>query len=269
MGNWQFQAEHLFHFVPAYDLFEMVSSPPAIPTQLPRDRAHGFTLIELLVVIGIMGLMLALAGPAISALRGSGDLGKAAGDIQGILEQARSYAMANNTYVYAGIQEQDGVNPSSNSGVGRVAIGVVASKTGMRGYSNTATPGPLLGTNINPLGSVKYFDNVHLTNSSKVGRGGNMTRSTPDVDLGTNTNCVTTFQIPPTGTAKYSFKRVLEFDPQGVARYQTNSTFDANTKNYLEIPLMSARGNVAMTNSSNTAVIQIDGITGAVRLYRP
>jgi len=236
---------------------------------MPQGQNRGFTLIELLVVIGIMCLMLGLAGPAISALRGSGDLAKAAGDIQGLLEQARSYAMANNTYVYAGIAEQDGVNPTNAVGVGRVAVGIVASKTGMRAYSNTSVPGALVSNNINPLGSVKYFDNVHLTNSSKVGTGSNMTRATPDVDLGTNTNCVTTFQIPPAGTAKYSFKRVLEFDPQGVARYQTNATLDTSTKNYLEIPLMSARGNVAMTNSSNTAVIQIDGITGAVRLYRP
>jgi hypothetical protein len=130
-------------------------------------------------------------------------------------------------------------------------------------WTNTAA------SNLTPLGKVQYFDNVHLTNSSRVGIGGNMTRATPDIDLGTNTNCVTTFQIPPTGTAKYTFKRVVEFDPQGVARYQTNATLDTSTKNYLEIPLMTARGNRAMTNSSNTAVIQIDGITGAVRLYRP
>jgi prepilin-type N-terminal cleavage/methylation domain-containing protein len=237
---------------------------------MPRDRSRGFTLIELLVVIGIMGLLLTLAAPAISALRGSGDLGKAAGDIQAILEQARSYAMANNTYVYAGIVEQDGVNPTNAVGIGHVAVGVVFSKTGLRPYADPATPGPLIDTNINPLGSVKFFDNVHLTNSDTVGTSGNMARSKYDIDLGTNTNSLTTFQIPPNGTAKYSFNRVVEYDPQGVARYQTSSTsLDTSTKNYLEIPLMTARGNVAMTNSSNTAVIQIDGITGAVRLYRP
>jgi prepilin-type N-terminal cleavage/methylation domain-containing protein len=247
-----------------------VTTPAANSAFLPRDRDRGFTLIELMVVIGIMGLMLALSAPAISALKGSGDLGKAAGDIQGILEQARSYAMANNTYVYAGIQEQDGVNPTNTVGVGRVAIGIVASKTGMRAYADPSTPGALVSTNLNPLGSVKFFDNVHLASSATVGSNGNMARATMDVDLGTNTNCVTTFNMPPTGTAKYSFSRVIEFDPQGVARCQISSTaLDVSTKNYFELPLMSARGNVAMTNSSNTAVIQIDGITGAIRLYRP
>ena len=178
--------------------------------------------------------------------------------------------MANNTYVYVGIQEQDGINPTTNDGVGQVALGIVASVNGLRPYpgSNTLKPGPLLTSSITPIGRVKYFGNIHLTNSATVGTNGNMARQVPDVDLATNTNCVTTFQIPPTGTAKYNFKRVMEFDPQGVARYQTNSTFDSSTKNYLEIPVMSARGNRAITNP-NMSTIQIDGITGAVRLYRP
>jgi type II secretory pathway pseudopilin PulG len=228
-------------------------------------------LIELLIVIGIMGLLFAMAGPALSALKGAGDIGKASGDIQGILEQARSYAMANNTYVYVGIQEQDGINPTSNNGVGQVALGIVASVNGLRPYSSSPlTPSALSASNITPVGKVKYFVNLHLTNYSTVGTNGNLARTTPpDVDMGTNTNSVTTFQIPPSGAAKYFFKRVVEFDPQGVARYQTSSTtFDSSIKNYLEIPLMTARGNKAITNP-NTAAIQIDGITGAIRLYRP
>jgi len=249
----------------------MVRIPSAIPELLPRDRSRGFTLVELLIVIGIMGMLFAMAGPALSTLKGAGDIGKASGDIQGIFEQARSYAMANNTYVYVGIQEQDGITPTAASGVGQVALGIVASVNGLRPYSNSpSTPSALSASNITPIGRVKYFSSLHLTNWATAGTNGNMARNTPpDVDLGTNTNCITTFQIPTSGTAKYTFSRVVEFDPQGVARYQTNATFDASIKNYLEIPLMTARGNKAMTNSSNAAAIQIDAITGGIRLYRP
>ena len=246
----------------------MVSIPHSIAMVMTRSRPRGFTLIELLVVIGIMGMLFAIAGPALSALRGAGDIGKASGDIQGILEQARSHAMANNTYVYVGIQEQDGINPTTNAGVGQVALGIVASITGLRPFANPATPSALSVSNITPIGRVKYFGNIHLTNWAKVGTNGNMARQAPDVDLGAIANA-TTFQIPPTGTAKYRFRTVVEFDPQGVARCQSNAASLNSVINYLEIPLMTARGNQAMNNSSNTAVIQIDGITGAVRLYRP
>ena len=216
-----------------------------------------------------MALLMSLAMPAFSSMQGAGYLTKAASDIQGVMEQARSYAMANNTYVYVGIEEVDGLNPTSSPGIGRVAIAVVASKDGTRPYpQNPNTPGALNITNIFPLGKALYFDNLHLTNTNSLSSVGNMARPPADVDLGVSTS-LTTFQIPITNTARYNFLDVVEFDPQGTPRYQTNSTFDPSIQNYLEIPLVPAHGNVAMTNLANQAAVQIDGVTGAARTYRP
>ena len=244
---------------------------PLHPLQGREEQA--FSLIELLVVIGLMGLLMSLAMPAFSSMQGAGNLSKAASDIQGVMEQARSYAMANNTYVYVGIEEVDGMNPTAAPGIGRVAIAVVASKDGTRPYpQNPNTPGPLNTTNIFPLGKALYFDNLHMTNTSSLSSVGNMTRPPAVVDLGSN-NSATTFYIPInaiSGAAKYSFTNVVEFDPQGVPRCQTNnSAFEPSIQNYLEIPLVPAHGNVAMSNSANQAAVQIDGVTGAARTYRP
>ena len=233
--------------------------------------AQAFSLIELLVVVGLMALLMSLAMPAFSSMQGAGYLTKAASDIQGVMEQARSYAMANNTYVYVGIEEVDGLNPTAAPGIGRVAIAVVASKDGTRPYpQNPNTPGALNITNIFPLGKALYFDNLHLTNTNALSTVGNMARPPAEVDLGTNISA-TTFPIPITGTPRYSFTNVVEFDPQGTPRsqYQTNTTFDPSIQNYLEIPLVPAHGNVAMTNLANQAAVQIDGVTGAARTYRP
>lgn len=239
------------------------------------DLRKAFSLIELLVVIAIMGILFALTGPVIGALKGSGDLGKAAGDIQGILEQARAYAVANNTYVYAGIQEVDALEAQADaaklvSGIGRVAIALVASTTGLRPYTNT--PAPLVPSSVTPLGKVWYFDNLHITNSASLSTSGNMNRpvaATHEVsDLSTN-KAVTTFQWPLTGTPKYSFTdMVVEFSPQGTATVQNNRSSVASLVQYLELALLPARGNVATTNA-NQAAVQINGVTGSVTLYRP
>ena len=245
----------------------MTTSPPPQHTPLALRETGAFTLLELLVVIGIMGLLFSMMGPMLNFIKAGGDLTKAATDLQGVLEQARTYALANNTYVYAGLQEVDVINPTTNNGTGRVAIAVVASTTGMR--LDTISPAGLPVANIAPLGKARYFDNLHITNASSLSSSGNMSRTTADVDLGTaSVQTNTTFQWPVTGTAKYSFSKVVEFSPQGTASVQTNATYDPSLKQYLEIALLPTHGNVATTNA-NQAAIQINGLTGAVRVYRP
>lgn len=61
-------------------------------------RSRGFTLIELLIVIRIMVLLTPLVVPASNKIKPAGDVAGAAYTIKAVLIQARSYAMANNTY---------------------------------------------------------------------------------------------------------------------------------------------------------------------------
>src|SRR5450432_230376 len=90
---------------------------------------RAFTLIELLAVMGIMIIMLALLVPSITGIKGASDLTKAAYGVSDFLEQARSYAMANQTYVFVGLAETDVSKPASVSpqidGVGRFAMAAV------------------------------------------------------------------------------------------------------------------------------------------------
>src|SRR5947208_15085081 len=85
---------------------------------------RGFSLIELLVVIAIIVLVTALILPAFTSIKSAGDLTSAAYTIKGVLEQARTYAMANNTYTWVGFFEESADTSSSASvhpaGVGRV-----------------------------------------------------------------------------------------------------------------------------------------------------
>lgn len=226
---------------------------------------QGFSLIELLVVVAILAMLSAIMIPAFTSTGQAGMLSKAASDISGLLEQARTYAMGKNTYVYVGLQEVDVITPTSADGVGRVAVAVVASQDGARPYTNSPAP---LTTNITAISKLQYFDNVHLTSASALNNGTNMTgRPAADIDLG-GTMAKTSFKWPIPSGNKYIFQRVIEFDPQGVPRVQTNSTFDSSVNGRIEIALLPTHGNVSSTNA-NQAAIQIDGITGAVRVFRP
>jgi prepilin-type N-terminal cleavage/methylation domain-containing protein len=253
------------------------------------SRLRAFTLLELLVVIGIMALLLALVAPAVTSIKQADDLTRSSYGIAKILEQARSYAMANSTYVWVGFKEVDVSKDSSltpqQPGIGRVAVAVIAARDGTRGYDATSTslPNPAWsnyanGANFIPIGRLQRFENVHL---STVLNGyyypppvsGNMARpyiQSNNYVIGNAPSCLTPFDWP-LGTAinggQYSFKKVIYFDPQGIARIQYATNSD-EIRDYIEVGLQQTYG-TAISTGANVAAIQLDCMTGSVRMYRP
>src|SRR6266513_2914004 len=154
-------------------------------TSEKRGRCRGFTLLELLVVIGIVALLMVLIVPAFTNIKSGTDVTSAAYTIKGVLDTARTYAKANNTYTWVGFKEVDVSRDASVSpqidGTGRVAIAIVASKDGTRGYditnpslSNPAWTNYNNGTNLIAIGKLQYLDNVHLAGTLTM--AGNMAR---------------------------------------------------------------------------------------------
>src|SRR6478672_6522597 len=125
------------------------TSNDRLPTAAERGTksVRGFTLLELLIVVGIIGLLLVLIAPAFTYIKGGTDVASAAYTIKGVLDTARTYAKTNNTYTWVGFKEVDVSQDSSVSpqlsGTGRVAMAIVASKDGTRGYDITSNPLPI------------------------------------------------------------------------------------------------------------------------------
>src|SRR5919106_862642 len=90
-----------------------------------RPRA-AFTLLELLIVMGIVALLMVLIAPAFTTIKGGTDVKSAAYAIKGVLDNARTYAKANNTYTWVGFYEEDvsqpSTTPQATEGTGRIVM---------------------------------------------------------------------------------------------------------------------------------------------------
>src|ERR1044072_8745355 len=65
-----------------------------------RIRAHaGFTLIEMLVAMGVIAILIALAGPFLTNMGAAQQVRSASYDVYSTLAQARSEALTRNTLV--------------------------------------------------------------------------------------------------------------------------------------------------------------------------
>ena len=128
-----------------------------------------------------------LIAPAFTTIKGGTDVTSAAYTIKGVLDTARTYAKANNTYTWVGFKEVDvsqdaSVSPQASAGTGRVAMAIVASKDGTRGYDITSNPLPIPsawtnynnGANLVAVGKLQYLNNVHLAGALTT--AGNMAR---------------------------------------------------------------------------------------------
>jgi hypothetical protein len=229
--------------------------------------------------------------------------------IQGVLESARTYAKANNTYVFVGFAEVDSsvdpsVTPQLTTGstpYGRIAVAVVASKDGTRhfdyktsgqgsdwesNYADSTKP-EYLGRHLTPVGKLQRFENLHfLVDFSSWTPTGHpnspMARyqpTGPPYILGdAASSSVTPFSWPlgsplDPSACQYYFTRVIIFDPTGTARIATANNANAIVQ-VMEIDLQPSHGTIVPPNPANQdvgnhAAIQLAPMSGEVRVYRP
>jgi type II secretory pathway pseudopilin PulG len=252
-------------------------------------------LVELLFVTAIIGSLMILVAPAFTSIRTSGDVTNAAYTIKGVLEQARNYAMANNTYVWIGFYEEDGsapsATPTATPGTGRLVISIAASRDGTTVYNpnSTSNPDPIDPARLMQVAKLVKIENIHLPlfavgsgtgdnfdtrptlQFDPVGVGYNDSRF-GEINLSGNQSAPTTnsrfpFQYPvgsPAPAAQYTFRKTLQFNPRGEC--SINSTY--KMRRVVEIGLQPTHGNIMDTNTRNVIAIQFSGIGGNFKIYR-
>jgi len=232
-------------------------------------REGGFTLIELLVVMAIIGILMVLVAPAFTNIKSGTDVTSAANTVKGVLDTARTYAMANNTYTWVGFYEENvsSTTPAA-AGMGRLVMTIVASKDG----TNVAlSAGPINATTLTQVGKLTKIENVHLATNLPVGSGASpsLTFDTrrpvaSTYCLGDTANSTTPFQYP--AGSPYTFMKAVQFSPRGEAQIN-NSTNSLQTA--AEIGLVPTHGNATPSSlPANVVAIQLTGVGGNVIIYR-
>ena len=288
---------------------EKQREPANAPRRGVAPRGGGFTLIELLIVVGIIGLLLVLLAPAFTTIKSVSDFNSAVNGIRDVLENARTYAKANRTYVFVGLAEADssvdsGVSPQVTTGAtpyGRVAVAVVASKDGTRHFNYAtsnqgadwqanyvdSTKPEYRGGHLTPVGKLQRFENLHFIpvdfgpwdptthQNSKMAR---YQPTGPPYILGNAASTSVTPFTWPLGSDlnsgyQYRFNRVIYFDPIGVARIATATNADA-IAHVMELDFQPSHGTgipplPTNQDAGNHAVVQLGTTDGAVRVYRP
>lgn len=275
--------------------FPRFSFGPLISPLVTRHSPRSFTLIELLVVMGIISLLMVLIVPAFTYMKGSGDVTTAAETIAGTLAQARTYAIANDTYTWVGFYEEAASAIAATatlppySGKGRLLLATVRSLDGTSIFDDNDSSAVLPASRIAQVGRLTKIENIHLTD---LGAPPSPTASsTPKPDsldgrpdwpyayaAATNEDHYSRISSDSSDKTKfwfvtqgYTFYKTVRFNPRGEANL--NSTY--SLKVAAELGIVPTHGDAAPTPpvpgarySGNVAAIQFSGVGGNFKIYR-
>jgi len=253
------------YFVPSIRDYYVRSLKRSIRTTSFKDGTGeaGFSLVELLVVIAIVALIAVAGGPAISTLASSGNANQSISQLSGILEEAREYAVAQNTYVWVTFYAATASNGSK-----QVSVAVIASLDGTDPADAIATPwqqnyyGNVPSSNLALVNKIITLKQLSLDSAGALKPSnlpGVPAVADPANSIATYNNGFFSIQLPGT-SAPATFTQAIEFTPSGQAR---NS---ASPVDVIDVDMQPQKGTV--NDSKNIAVLRLNGLTGETAVYR-
>ena len=240
-----------------------------------RNGACGFSLIELLVVIAVMTILVGLSIPAIRSMGGASRFDGSVLQVSGLLDEARSYAMAQNTYVWLAFYPVDAPDKSGEE----LYVVTLASSDGSNpftGWDGTyAIPYTMSDSNttVQSVLKIATFKQLHLiaetdkyfTSPTQISTVPSTTPTAPASQL------VFTLTAPGTGitlgeqqlpaNADAPACAVIAFSPIGTVLTGANLAATIG----LDFEPVKGQG---ILDTTNIAALRISGLTGTVITYR-
>ncbi|CAN5779038.1 hypothetical protein BH09VER1_BH09VER1_17520 [soil metagenome] len=224
---------------------------PSLMKRGPRVSVRGFSLLELLVVTALMAIVAAFSIPALSGWADSATTNRAVSEVAGMLEQARQYAVSQNTYVWVVF------NAQVDNNVDILNVTAVASKDGTDPQAYGAAPSGAFDL----ISRVRGFPHIQLK------AAGDFTMaqipnlpSTASLANAMATGSAFSIKMPGTSSTG-TFSQSICFTPSGQARNA------AAPVDFIEFGLQPAH-TTTTPNPRNIMAVRVNGLTGQSRVYR-
>jgi len=223
-------------------------------------RNGAFTLIELLVTMTLASMLIAASAPVVAGLFNGNQMNGTLSELTGMLEQARQYAISNNTYVWVAFEPA-----TASNGVANLNAVVFASKSGSDPTdwsTSSSLPsyyGSIPTSEIGIVGKPQSFSNVLLANAGSITATQipNLPATTYGAPDSPASSTAGFFNAAVHGVST-KFTLAFQFTPSGSARKSSSLS------NWIELDLTPAMG-----AKHDVAVLRVSGLTGLVNLYRP
>jgi len=210
---------------------------------LPRITS-GFSLIELLVVIAIVCLLGTLTISAFNSIGQARGVTEAAYQLSAAVDLARSEAIARQTYVWLGLQQQ------TNAGNLDLCVGMVYSKDG----SSSTT-----SSNLQPIGRPIVIQRVGLANASTLNLPVAISGATELASFSGGAS----FQI---GQANFNSRRTITITPLGEAMTAPSPTSSSGFDPRIAVGMRKTRGTTLLPD--NDVAVVVDGSVGTPSIHR-
>ncbi len=223
-------------------------------------KRRGFSLAELLTVLGIIGVLVTLAVPALKGVSESGAMTQALTRIGGTLDQARAYAVANNTHAWVAFTE------NAESGESWVEMVAFASRTGLgfdTGSANAAVQYPQ-DARIELISPVEKIRQIRLDGAIPEENALNSDDALPQAKE------VADFAAADRGLhlqiKDKAYTRSIHFHPGGEASI---TTAIPEVIQIVVMPEKNAGATPSERDRRQATVIRVSGLTGQAIIYQP